>query len=81
MTIHQATHALVRWTGFAFAASMLAWGIWDLVLIYRGELGHGNSASSVIAEVVRANIHWALVIAFIVGILFGHFFFAMKVKA
>jgi hypothetical protein len=55
-----------------FAASFVALGVWDLVLIYRGQIA-GNSASRVILDTAREHPIWIALLAFVLGILTGHF--------
>jgi hypothetical protein len=73
VTAHEATHLVVRISGWTFLAAFLLLGIWDLVLIGRGRLS-GNSASGVILEVARSEPVWTVLVALAVGVLAGHFF-------
>lgn len=77
MTAHESTHLVVRLVGWWFLVGFAALGIWDLWLIYRGQLG-GNSASGVILEVARQAPIWTVLVAFGVGVLAGHFFFPLR---
>jgi hypothetical protein len=70
----------VLWGFVTFAASFVALGVWDLVLIYRGKLT-GNSASRVILEIAQAHPGWVFFVAFALGVLVGHFLLFQTVKA
>lgn len=77
MTPHAATHLVVRVVGWWLLAGVAALGVWDLVLIARGQLT-GNSASGVILEVARQSPLWLALASFAVGILTGHFWWPQR---
>jgi hypothetical protein len=72
VTAYERTKVVVAAAGALFALSFLALGIWDLVLIYRGELG-GNSASRVIKDFAQGEPIWVFLLGLVLGILAGHF--------
>lgn len=80
MTAYERTRIVV-WVAFGvFASSFAILGIWDLVLIYRRQLG-GNSASRVIADFAQAHPVWVFVIGLMLGTLIGHFLWYQRARA
>lgn len=73
MTAYERTRYVVIAAFALFAGSFITLGVWDLVLIYRGQLARA-SASRVIKEFAQAQPVWLLVLGLIVGVLIGHFF-------
>lgn len=79
MNWHDATRTVV-WTGFGlFAAAFVLLGIWDLVLIIKNKLP-GNSASGVILDIARTVPWFVFLIAFVLGVLVGHFLWPQVVR-
>jgi hypothetical protein len=77
VTAYERTQVVV-WVAFGvFAASFLLLGVWDLVLIYRRQLG-GNSASRVIADFAQAHPVWVFALGLMLGTLIGHFLWGME---
>jgi hypothetical protein len=72
VTAYDRTQVVVVVAFAVFAASFVALGVWDLVLIYRGQIA-GNSASRVILDTAREHPIWIALLAFVLGILTGHF--------
>jgi uncharacterized membrane protein len=79
VTAYDRTQVVVIVAFAVFAASFIALGIWDLVLIYRGQIA-GNSASRVILDTARAHPIWLALLFFVLGVLAGHFFWGQTVK-
>lgn len=78
MNAYDRTQAVVWVFLGLFLASFAILGVWDLVLIARGQLT-GNSASRVIQDFARNEPVWLFFIALILGVLVGHFFWGQKV--
>lgn len=72
MTAYERTQVVVKAAGAVFALSFVALGVWDLLLIKRGQLG-GNSASRVILDYATAHPAWVFVLGLALGVLVGHF--------
>lgn len=79
MTWHEWTQRVV-WISFGvFVAAFLLLGIWDLVLIAKGRLT-GKSASGVVLELARTQPILLFAVAFMLGILAGHFLWPQVVR-
>jgi hypothetical protein len=72
VTAYERTRVVVIAAGALFAVSFLTLGVWDLVLIARGQLG-GNSASRVIKDFAQAEPVWVFLLGLVLGVLTGHF--------
>lgn len=92
MTMHDWTHRLVWWGVVNVALTFAAWGVWDLVLVARGDL-RGNSASGIVLEGAQRHPAWAFafgalvgalpwpvaaLVGIAVGVLVGHFFWPQR---
>jgi hypothetical protein len=72
VTAYERTRVVVAAAFGLFALSFVALGVWDLILIYRGQLS-GNSASRVIKDFAQAQPIWAFALGLVLGVLIGHF--------
>lgn len=72
MTAYERTRVAVGLCFGLFATSFVGLGIWDLVLIYRGQL-RGNSASAVIKDFAQHQPVWVFALGLMLGVLIGHF--------
>lgn len=72
MTAYERTKIAVGILFGVFAASFVGLGIWDLILIYRGDL-NAASASRVIKDFAQAQPAWVFLLGLALGILIGHF--------
>lgn len=72
MTAYERTQIVVKVAGAVFVASFVALGVWDLLLIQRGQLV-GNSASRVLLDYASSHPVWVFILGLMLGVLVGHF--------